>query len=116
MTRNVAQVTDTLLTFAAAITPDSFASAQVWLAGCVAIVTAYALPAATAVVNVKAPSASRVRSLPALFRSTRPPPLSPVTVPPTVKVFVTQVTAMAETLAAATVPVPLVTAQVWFAG
>ena len=39
-------------------------------------------------------------------------PARPVTVPPTVKVFVVQVTLTPVTLAAARVPLPLATAQV----
>ena len=53
------------------------------------------------------------RGVPRLFRSVRPEPVSPLTVPPMVKVLVEQVTLTLVTLAEPTVPVGLATEQVW---
>ena len=65
--------------------------------------------------NVKAPLAPTLRLLAPLLRSTRPPPARPDTVPPMVgsTTGVTQVIATFVTSAAAIVPAPLPTLQVW---
>ncbi len=62
---------------------------------------------------MNAPSLETGRLLPRLFCSTRPVPESPLTVPPTVKALVEQVTATLVTFALPTVPEPFVTEQVW---
>src|SRR6516164_3527050 len=80
-----AQVTCTLLTLAVAV-PVPFVTVQfcAGLLGCVDTVTLY--PPLTAVTNVKGPFPLIVRVSEPLFCSTNPVPLSPVTVPPIVKV------------------------------
>ena len=55
----------------------------------------------------------RLGTTPLLRRTTLAPVASPVTVPPTAKVLVTQFTATLATLAAPMVPVPPVTVQTW---
>ncbi len=64
-------------------------------------------------VKVNAPLPPIGRLLPPLFCSTRPVPVSPLTVPPTVKLLVMQAMLMFVTFALATVPEPFVTVQVW---
>src|SRR5215469_49611 len=80
-----AQVTCTLLTLAVAV-PVPFVTVQfcAGLLGCVDTVTLY--PPLTAVTNVKGPLPLIVRVSEPLFCSTNPVPVSPVTVPPIVKV------------------------------
>src|SRR5258708_34544917 len=63
--------------------------------------------------KVNGPLALIVRALPPLFRSTRPVPVSPITVPPTVKLLVVQEMPMVVTFALATVPEPFATVHVW---
>ena len=63
--------------------------------------------------KVNAPLPPIGRSFPPLFRSTRPVPISALTVPPTVKLLVVQETLMLVTFALATVPEPFVTLHVW---
>ena len=75
--------------------------------------TAYALPLAEDVVKENAPFAATVRLLPPLLARTRPDPDNPKTLPPTVYVFVAQLTETLLTLPPVTVPLPEVTVQVW---
>ena len=70
------------------------------------------LPLVREVAKVKAPFALTARSSPPLFRSTRPVPLRPVTVPPMVYLFAVQLTETLVTLAPATVPEPFETVHV----
>ncbi|HEX7439382.1 MAG TPA: hypothetical protein VF319_04730 [Caldimonas sp.] len=77
------QATDTFVTSAAAIVPLPLLTVQVWPAGCVRTVTAYAAPLASAVENTSAPLAVNVRSSAPLFCRTSVP-LSPATIPPAV--------------------------------
>jgi hypothetical protein len=80
-----AQVTCTLLTLAVAV-PEPFVTVQVCagLLGCADTVTLYA--PLTAVLNVNGPFPLIVRLSEPLSWSTNPVPVSPVTVPPIVKV------------------------------
>ena len=78
--------------------------------GCVCTVTANGAPLATAVANVNEPFALTVRASPPSSKSTTVP-VSPVTVPPTVKLFVVQVTSTVVTFPVTT-PLPFATAQV----
>jgi len=83
----VEHVIATLVTLAEAV-PLPLATVQVCVGveGEVKTETLYGLPLATAVLNVKGPLAVIGRLSPALFWRTRPVPVSPVTVPPTIKV------------------------------
>src|SRR3569623_2016460 len=75
--------------------------------GWVSTVTAKALPLASGFAKVKVVAlAGTVRLSPALFCSTRPVPVRPVIVPPTVKVLGTHVIATSVMPAAVTVPAP----------
>ena len=67
------------------------------------------------VAKVKVPLEPTARSSPPLFRSTRPVPVRPLTVPPMVYLgggLVTQLTETLVTLTPATVPEPFETVQV----
>ena len=74
------------------------------------------LPLVSRVAKVKVPLELTARSSPPLLRSTSPLAERPVTVPPTVYVFVTQLTETLVTLAPATVPEPFETVQVCAVG
>ena len=104
----------TLLTLPELTVPDALLTAQlcVGFEGCVSTVTAYGVPLATLKVKFVEPG-GRVRLPAPLFCSTRPVPASPVMVPPTVKVEVTQVTCTLVTSTTATVPVALATVHTW---
>ena len=80
----MAQVTETLVTFALPTVPVPFATVQVCEgeAGCVATVTAYAPPAATAFVKVAEPLPDTMSVSEPLFESARPDPESPETLTP----------------------------------
>src|SRR5689334_11943196 len=108
----VAQVTVTLVTFDDPIVPDPLETVQVWLAGLVPTVTAYAAPEASEVANVNDPFAVTLRLSPPLSCSTTVPD-SPDTVPPTEKVAaVAQPAAKLATLTEPLVPEPPVTVHV----
>src|SRR5437879_11694146 len=111
----VVQETPTLVTSLLPTLAEPLVTVQLWLGlvGCVRTVTLYVEPASMGVLKVNGPLAETIRSLPPLFRSTRPVPESPLTVPPIVWVLVTQLTAILVTFAPATVPEPLVTVQLW---
>ena len=64
-------------------------------------------------VKVNAPLPPIGRLFPPLFRSTRPEPVSPLTVPPTVKLLVAQEMLMLVTFALPTVPEPFETVHAW---
>ena len=64
------------------------------------------------VAKVKVPFEPTARSSPPLLRSMRPVPVRPVTVPPIVYLFPTQLTETLVTLAPATAPEPFETVQV----
>jgi hypothetical protein len=82
--------------------------------GWVATVTAYGLPLAILAVKVNGPFVAIGRSFAPLFRRTRlAPGASPVTLPPTVKELVTQVTATLATFDPPTVPVAFAIVQTW---
>src|SRR3989442_1578668 len=83
-----------------------------WLPAQQATTILAAAPPAAGVMMVKG-VAETARLSPPLFRSTRPVPESPLTVPPIVKVLVAQLTATLVTFAPASVPLPLATVQVW---
>ena len=79
----------TLIIFAVAIVPVFFVGVHVWLGliGCVSTVTEYAAPSARVLVKVNDPFAVTARSLEPLFCNTNPVPVSPVTLPPTLKLL-----------------------------
>src|SRR4051794_29160932 len=89
---------------------------QVWVGaeGCVLMVTAKVVPLLIAVGKTKLPVGPKTRSSPALFCRTMLPPTRPMTLPPMVYLLVTQVIRMSVIAAFVTVPVPIVTAQVWY--
>jgi hypothetical protein len=70
--------------FAVVTRPEPFATPQVCAGaeGCVATVTAYEAPVLKAVGKTKDPDAETVSSSPLLFRTMRPWPESPETLPP----------------------------------
>ena len=72
------------------------------------------MPLRTAVANVKGPFAVMIGLSAPLCRVTPVlPTASPVTVPPTVKALVVQVTVTLVTLMAPTTPLPFATVQDW---
>src|SRR6185437_13450365 len=101
-------------TFVFVTVPVADVTAQVWLGddGCVRMVTAYVDPLITGVAKAKAPLALNERSSPALSCRTMVP-FRPAIVPPTVKVFVAQLTITPVTPCEPTVPLPAETTQVW---
>src|SRR5205085_8313068 len=111
---SVLQLTVTDVTWAPPTEPVAPDSMQVWagLLGCVAIVTANALPLSCCVGKVKGPDAVTGKSAPS-FRRISPEPVSPTTTPPTLYLFVVQVTAMSLTAAVETSPLALAIVQVW---
>src|SRR5436309_10997388 len=108
-------MTVTLLTFAPATVPASFASVQVWPAGCDTLSLHDALPILRAAAKVKPPFAEIERLSPPLFCSTTLP-LRPETVPPTVKELKGQRIDTILTFAPYTVSASFATVQVWPAG
>src|SRR5437899_1930100 len=114
----VVQETPTLVTSPLPTLAEPLLTVQLWLGlvGCVRTVTLYVEPASMGVLKVNGPLAETIRSLPPLFRSTRPVPESPLTVPPIVWVLVVQVTVTLVTLAPASVPLALATVQLWLSG
>src|SRR5580700_1785228 len=79
------QRTTTVVTSVLVTVPLPFVTTQFWLGlvGWAKTVTLYAMPLGTAVANVKVPAADTLRLSPPLSRSTRPGPVRPVTMPPT---------------------------------
>ena len=113
MNVSVEQLTTTPVTLPAPTTPVPPLTMQLWAGpvGCVMIVTLKALPLATGVAKVNAPSALMVRLSVSLFWRTRPVPDRPVTFPPTVNAPVTHLTATFVTFAVA-LPEPFDTVHV----
>ncbi len=109
---SVVQATAILVTFAPASVPLPLATVQVWLSGCTNTATLYAEPSAMAP-NVNGAFAGTMRLVVPFSLRVKPVPLWPVTVPPIVKLLVTQLTATLVTFALPTVPEPLVTVQLW---
>src|SRR3569623_767198 len=111
---SAAQLLTTLVTAAVPMVPMPPLTTQFWAgdAGWVSTVTAKALPLASGFANVKLEAyAGMVRLSPPLFCTTRPVPVRPLTVPPTVKVFGTHVIATSVMPADVTVPAPASTVQ-----
>jgi hypothetical protein len=109
----VAHVTATLI-LAPAVLPLAFApSVQVWPAGCVNTVTAYAAPLAIGVLKLVAtPLAETVRlSLPLSCSTTAVFASNPETVTATFELLPPQAIAMLDTLAFPIFPLPFVIAQ-----
>src|SRR5215831_13399595 len=109
------QTTDTFETLIAPSVPEPFATTHISPAGCADTVTEYALPLGRTPGNVKDPSAGRLRSPPPLSCSTTVP-VSPETVPPTVRLIATHTTATLATFAPASAPLPFPTVQTCPAG
>ncbi len=112
----VTQATVTPVTFDIAIVPVADAGTTVQICdgddGCTKTVTAYMSPLGTGVGNVNPPLAFTGRLSSPLSCNTRPLPARPLTVPPTVKALVRQLTTTVVTFALVMVPIPLVTVHV----
>src|SRR5215475_14007398 len=103
------------VTLALPTVPELWPTVQVWLPGCVPMLTAYADPSATAVANVKAPLLLTVNASPPLSsKMTELPALSPDTLPPIECVIAAVALQATDTLLtlAETVPLPWLTLQV----
>src|SRR5271154_7130553 len=101
---------------ALATVPEPIVTVQYWALGCVRIVTVYVDPPRSPLAKVNAPSVVRGRLSPPLSCRTRPEPVSPDTLPPTVNGGFVHVTDTLVMSALMTVPLPFVTTQVWKAG
>src|SRR5262245_52070400 len=89
ITRQLTQLTLTVVTLAVATLPAALVTLQFWLAGCELTATLKAAPSARLVAKLKAPFAFTTRASPPLLVSVTAPS-RPETMPPTEKLLVTQ--------------------------